>query len=250
MEKIQIQTQDLYTVGNFFNFGTNSPLVICSHGFASSKENSTYNLLTKLLSEFQISSFCYDFYGHGESSGKIEYLTTTKAIQNLQSVYRYFWDNGYRKIGLVGSSFGGFVSLLCAPDWKDLLFLALKCPVSDFLAIQLERRTQEELEKWKSNGFILYKLGENLEFKLNYSFFEDLTKDNGYTRASQIQVPTLIVHGSKDESVPLLQSQKLKNLIPNSILEIIQGADHRFSNHTDFDRMVSLILEFILKNIK
>lgn len=249
-EKINIHDGNHSITGIFSNFGTNRPLVILSHGFASSKENTTYTIMESLLKDFEISSFRYDFFGHGESEGKLEDITTTRSIQNLKGAYRHFRDRSYSKIGLVGSSFGGFISMLCAPDWKDLLFLALKCPVSDFELVQRQRRTPEELEDWKKKGFIQYKLGQDYEFKINYSFFEDLQKHNGYTRAPEIQTPTLIVHGTADESVPYVQSEKLQSMISSARLESIPGADHRFSDNQHFDRMVSMIMEFIIKNAK
>jgi len=68
-----------------------------------------------------------------------------------------------------------------------------------------------------------------------------------YKIAEGIKIPTLIVHGNKDESVPIEKSKKLTNLIKNSKLEIVKGADHNYSNPEHFEKMIKLISEFIIK---
>ena len=84
--------------------------------------------------------------------------------------------------------------------------------------------------------------------KLNYSFFEDAEKVSGFEAAKKIKVPALIVHGSQDKVVPVEQSRKTASLIPNCRLEIIEGADHKYSKPEDFERMLKLISEFVAGN--
>jgi len=83
---------------------------------------------------------------------------------------------------------------------------------------------------------------------LNYSFFEDAKNNNGYEAAKKIKIPTLIVHGDKDESVPVEQSIKTAKLIENCKLEIIKGSDHYYSKPEDFDKMIKLVVDFIVEN--
>ena len=59
-----------------------------------------------------------------------------------------------------------------------------------------------------------------------------------------IQVPTLIVHGSDDSSVPASQSEDIAPLINNSRLVIFPGADHMmpFTHPEELDEVVEAFL--------
>jgi dipeptidyl aminopeptidase/acylaminoacyl peptidase len=220
------------------------PVIILCHGFTTSKNSSTYVRLEKILNENGISTFRFDFFGHGESEGKFEDVTTSEAAADILNAIKFLKNLGYSKSGLVGSSFGGMASIIAASKTDDLFILALKSPVSDYLGKLISQKSEQEIETWRERGYIYYK--EKL--KLNYSFFEDAGKVNGHEAAEKIRIPTLIVHGDKDDSVPIEQSKKTANLIENCKLEIIEGADHYYSKPEDFEKMLDLISKFIIKN--
>ncbi len=81
--------------------------------------------------------------------------------------------------------------------------------------------------------------------QLNYPFFEDGKKNNGYKTAKKIQIPTLVVHGDKDKIVPIKQSKKTSKIIKNCKLEIIKECDHRYTKPEHLQKAVELITEFI-----
>jgi dipeptidyl aminopeptidase/acylaminoacyl peptidase len=155
---------------------------------------------------------------------------------------------GYTKIGLMGSSFGGISSIMAASKTNDLFVLALKSPVSNFEEKEIMTKTKKELEEWKRKGYKYYISGDGRKLRLNYTFAEDSKNNNGYQAARKIKIPTLIVHGDKDKSVPIEQSKKTANLIKECKLEIIKGADHEYSKPKDREKMLFLISDFLIKN--
>ena len=224
----------------------NRPLIVLCHGFTTSKDGRTYTRLEEILNRKAFSTFRFDFFGHGESDGKFEDITISEAVDDVQSAIRFVKDTGYTRIGLVGSSFGGFASLLAAVQDDDLFVLALKSPVSDYLGLLIARDHDRDIQAWKQNGFIQIETTEGKTERLNYSFFADAEKIQGYAIAERIKAPTLIVHGDRDETVPLEQSQKTAALIPDCRLAIIEGADHTYSDPQHFERMLGCISRFIL----
>ncbi|MBI2129769.1 alpha/beta fold hydrolase [Candidatus Woesearchaeota archaeon] len=224
------------------------PIIILCHGFSSSKDSKTFVELEKILNEKGISTFRFDFYGHGESEGKFEDVTISEAVDDVLNAIKFLKQKGYKKIGLMGSSFGGMASLLAASKTNDLYVLALKSPVSDYLREIIAQISKYPLNVWKKQGFIYYTNSKGNKFRLNYSFFEDAKTVSGYEAAKKIKIPTLIVHGDKDESVPIEQSIKTAKLIKNCKLEIIKGADHRYTNPEHFEKMLSLVSGFIIEN--
>lgn len=224
------------------------PIIILCHGFTTGKDGNTFTRLEKIFNEKGISSFRFDFFGHGESEGKFEEVTTSEAVDDILNAIRFLKDSGYRKVGLVGSSFGGLASMIAVSNRTDVYVLALKSPVSDYSDMSIAQQDKKQRDTWKEKGFVSFTNGNGRERRLNYSFYEDAEKIKGYESAKKIKLPALIVHGDKDEAVPVEQSKKTASLIENCRLEIIKGADHRYSNPEHFEKMLDLISQFIINN--
>lgn len=224
------------------------PIIILCHGFSTSKDGNTYIRLEKILNENGISTLRFDFFGHGESDGKLEEITTSEAVDNVQNAIQFLKESGYMKIGLMGSSFGGMASIIAASKRNDLYVLALKSPVSDYSDRSITQEDEQKIKAWKEKGFTYFTSADGKRFKLNYSFLEDAEKLDGYACAKKIKFPTLIVHGDKDEVVPIKQSKRTAQLVENCRLKIIEGADHRYSEREYFEKMLDLLSEFIIKN--
>lgn len=224
------------------------PIIILCHGFTTSKNNGTNTQLEIILNEKGISTFRFDFFGHGESEGNFAEITTSEGVDDTLRAIDYLKSLGYSKIGLFGGSFGGITGIMTASKTKDLYLLALKCPISNYKERDLFTRTKEEIEQWKSQGYKIHINGKGLKFKLNYTFFEDYDNNDGYEAAKKINIPTLIVHGDKDKNVPVEQSIKISKILPNCKLEIIEGAGHHFDEPGQFEKTLDLIVNFIVKN--
>jgi hypothetical protein len=181
----------------------NAPVVVLCHGYGSSKNTESIKLLVKKLVPAGVSIYRFDFLGCGESEGTLKDLTPKEGVDDLEQAVK----NLNKKVfALYGSSFGGYVALGYACH-NTVLALGLKAPVSDYPAvIDLVGNEKEH----KSTGFLSQ--ANNIDI---YSF------------ASNIKAPTLIVHGSKDDTVPLEHSEKLLNYLGGEKrLAIIHGATH------------------------
>jgi dipeptidyl aminopeptidase/acylaminoacyl peptidase len=228
-------------------FQKEKPIIIFCHGFSTSKEGRTYVRLEEILNNSGISTFRFDFFGHGESEGKFEEITTFEAVDDIHNAIKFLKKSGYKKIGLFGSSFGGMASILEAGKTDDLYVLALKSPVSDYLGLIHTREDEQEIKKWKEKGIIDVTGVDGETRKLNYYFYEEAEKVKAYESAQKIKVPALIVHGDEDKTVPIEQSKRTANLIENCRLEIIKGGDHTYSNSEHFEKMLDLISNFIIE---
>jgi pimeloyl-ACP methyl ester carboxylesterase len=223
-------------------------IVILVHGFSSNKNTKSWVLLKNLLDKEGITSLRIDLFAHGESEGNFEDLTTSQAVNDILSAIQYAKKDGYKKIGLVGSSFGGLASIMAASQSSDLSLLALKSPVSSYEEIWVHKKNPELITEWKNNGIREFE-DENGNYTLKYDFFDDIKNNQAHKVASNIKVPTLIVHGDSDTVVPVEQSIILSKIIPQCQLILVKSADHIYQDGHEMNQLVDSLNNFIVQNI-
>ncbi|ULA60303.1 MAG: hypothetical protein LZF60_230039 [Nitrospira sp.] len=236
---------------------TDSIAVLC-HGFLSHKNSTSNQALAEQLKNRGIATLRFDCFGHGESDGPFAKLTTSIGVAQARAALSFVMTRGFRRLALVGSSFGGLVSILAAAEWAELhnstpstipplACLALKCPVVDFSEELRLELGEDGLQEWRRTNTIPDLHGGPSRLPLDFAFYEDCLHRIAYEPARSITSPTLIVQGDHDEYVPLHQSQRLYgSLAGPKHLEILPGADHRFTNPADFQRMLTLLTDWIV----
>lgn len=229
-------------------------LVVLCHGFLSNKHSTTNKVLTAKLVEQGIATFRFDFFGQGESEGPFERITVGIALGQALAALDLVVSQGYRRIGLIGSSFGGLVAVLAAAQFRaagaTLACLGLKCPVPDFEEMLRLEFGPEGIAEWKRTGTIPDVTGGRDRVKLHFGFFEDCAGHKGYDAAQSITVPTLIVQGDQDEYVPLHQSRRLLEAFQGEKrLQILPGADHGFTKGEDFRTMTTLLVDWMTSHL-
>ncbi len=230
--------------------GPTTGLALLCHGFLSGKNSTTNRTLTRLLNSHGIATFCFDFFGQGDSQGPFEDLTTSLAVEQATAALNLMTAKGFSRIGLVGSSFGGLVAILTAAQRRDIACLALKCPVVDFAEELRITFGLEELARWQATNTIPNIMGGSDRVRLRYGFYEDCLKQIAYEPAKQITAPTLIVQGEQDECVPLHQSRRLYDRLGGvKRLDLLPDADHQFTRREDFHQMTTSISDWLVSHL-
>ena len=228
-----------------------SSLAILCHGFLSNKNSTTNRRLSELLLPHGISTLRFDWQGMGESGGRFEDLTVTACSRQLNHIIDFIVSEGYHELGLIGSSFGGLVSIIVGATHPELKAIGLKCPVPDFpemLALEFGR---EAMQTWKHTNHIPNIIGGTEPIPLKFAFYEDCCHFNAYEQAHAIQIPTIIVHGDHDELVPRQQIDRLKQtLAGEKQLHLLKGANHHFARPEDFRTMTALLADWMTKHLK
>jgi pimeloyl-ACP methyl ester carboxylesterase len=224
-------------------------IVLLIHGFMSAKNSETNMALTKNLVKRGVAAIRLDLFGHGESDGPFPQLTLSKCLHQVDGVMDWVRKKGYRRISVVGSSFGGLIGIHTASKNHDLVRLGLRCPVSNYPSIWQDRLSKEGMTRWKDEGVLSF-VTEDGKARLEYGYYEDLLRHDTYTAAAQIKTPTLIVHGDADFDVPVDQSYRLFDTLRlanhQKQLVVAPGADHGFSKQEDFDKMIQAIDAWIM----
>lgn len=208
----------------------NFPWVIASHGLLSSKNSEKYVALGERLTWQGMALLRFDFRGIGESEGRIEDDTVSRRIVDLGSAIDFIKsrsDLGTR-IGLLGSSLGGYISLIKASLEKEVRSVVVWA-------------TPYHLDDLKSNegteGYLLP--GE--------AFFRDLSKHRLLPLLSKVS-SCMVIHGEKDELVPVDQAWEIfHGLSEPKEIHTIEEADHRFTEATHRQRAMDLTVDWFKK---
>jgi len=228
-----------------------SSIVVMSHGFTSSKDSRIYAELQEMLNKAGMGTLRYDYYGHGESDGNFEDITLQKAFASIDAAVAMVKRKGDYRIGLLGASFGGLLSILKASlDPDKVNALALKSPVTDLVEFWKNRVGESGIEKWKGEGVLHYDdLGE--KYDLKYGFWEAM---QGYHdkvpkfAEMKIKCPSLVVHGDADVVVPIGPSRKFAELI-GAKFHVVEGADHAYSNKEHYEECKRVMVDFLAENL-
>jgi pimeloyl-ACP methyl ester carboxylesterase len=212
--------------------------IISCHGLLATKDSPKYIFLAEELYRRGLSSIRFDFRGCGESDGRIENSHVTNRLRDLGAVIAYVTGKlGFDKVGLFGSSMGGFISILKATSSskvKALVTLSAPYSMAEILDLHFSYSEMFELDN----------------VVLGSSFTEDLKAHGNLTPEliSKIHSPTLIFHGNLDGIVPIGHAHRLYTDLKNEKrIEIIQGGDHVFSNPIQLNWIIQTSVEWFQK---
>jgi fermentation-respiration switch protein FrsA (DUF1100 family) len=201
----------------------NPPCVIASHGLLSSKDSEKYIVLGERMSGEGMAMLRFDFRGIGESEGSEEDNTISKKIDDLSAAIHFIqtYPGLGNRIGLIGSSLGGFLSLIEASGNKEI-----RAVVTWATPLHLD-----DLGTKKQEG--------NHPLPPE-AFFEDLPKHRLVPLLHKVS-NCLAIHGEEDDLVPLDQALGIfYNLGVPKELHVIGGADHRLTDPAHRQRAIEL----------
>lgn len=220
------------------------PIVIFSHGYNGSGDD--FAEYAAYLTERGVAAFCYDFCGgsvRSRSSMKTTEMTIFTEKEDLCAVVTAIRQEpriDADKVFLFGGSQGGLVSALTADELEDqvrgliLLFPAL-CIADDW-----NKRFPEASEIPEKVNFWGMELGR--------VFFESIQGFATFEHVGHYAKSVLVMHGDRDEVVPVEYSERISRQYPQARLEIFEGEGHGFSEMGSM-RAAQLTAEFVEENV-
>lgn len=225
----------------------NIPLIIFAHGFKGYKDWGHFPLIARKLAEsgFAILKFNFSHNG-GTLDEPVDFPDLEAFSQNnyfkeqqdlgliidwvfkAQKLPNANWNRN--KVYLIGHSRGGSMVTLKAAHDKKVKKVVSWAAVSNLFD---RLPSQEEIQKWKEKGVrYIANTRTNQQMPMRFQFVESLYKFenelNIEAACKQLTIPHLIIHGSKDEAVPLQMAHNLKKWNPQAKLKVIDGAGHTF----------------------
>lgn len=218
--------------------------ILLLHGFTGIRDEwGRFNKLAENLSNEGFANLRIDMRGSGESEGKFRDTTVYTEKDDALAAIDYLTKQGYEKIGLVGLSLGGLVSLLTILE-IEISAMCLWAPAIYYKAERHLRGKEKELDE---RGYIItFSVMSGEPFEVDKKFFETLNEINTDGVLGKVKCPTLIIHGERDENVPIEGSKRaIKLMNCKKELKIIPDEDHDF--YKQIDEVINLTVEWFKK---
>lgn len=201
------------------------PAIIYSHGLGGSLESG--ESYAEYFAKKGVVVYAFDFCGGSEdsrSTGKTTDMSVMTEVSDLELVLKKVRGLSFvdkKKVTLLGSSQGGMVSAITAArHTKQVNGLILMYPA--FVA------HDEVHEMFKSLSDVPETYGFKGWITLGKKYAEDIWDYDVYSEIGKYKKKVLLLHGDKDDIVPVSYSDRAAKTYPKVTYKIIKGAGHGF----------------------
>lgn len=221
--------------------------ILLIHGFAGG--NYDYNSLgndLELYNSFDV--FTFTLPGHERMI--IDKVTRKDWIKKAEDEIEKIINANYKEVYVIGHSMGGVIASHLASKYKEVKKLVLAAPAFHYLAFKGDKVDVIESIKKLPNLFKNYAPEEVLSriFKIPaptikefMKLVEEHTKD-----IKDITCPTLILHGDKDDIVPVDSVQYVYDNIKSKSVTLIElhSLTHDLFMNDRYDEVRDIIVKF------
>jgi len=191
-----------------------APGFIYLHGFASSPGSAKAKVFGERFAAISRELLVPDL-----AAGDFTHLSITRQVAVVEALIE---KRPERRFGLIGSSMGGYLAALVGERRPEVEALYLMAPGFNFL-----RRWREKMG-WREKAGMpatirVFHYGANEEVTLSTGLFSDA--ENWERLPLMRPVPTRIVHGRHDDTVPVTESREYARARPWVGLQELD-ADH------------------------
>ena len=214
------------------------PYVVFLHGFMSDLEGQKPRKILKFCNSKKIGFLAMEYSGHGKSSGKFTKGNISKWTNEVRTVIKRVVKKN--KFILVGSSMGSWISLNQFKFFNNQIlgFLGIGS-APEFLENLMWKKFNNKMKnEIKKNGIYNLKNG-NYEYPITYQLIKDGRKNKILNKKIKNKIYVTMIHGKKDEVVPVSYSKKVLKVFKNANkkLVIIKNGDHSLSSKRNLSKI-------------
>ncbi|AOY58868.1 MULTISPECIES: alpha/beta hydrolase [Desulfococcus] len=222
-----------------------SPAVECvifGHCFTCSRHTTVLRETARKLTDRGIAALRFDFSGNGQSEGDFINTAYTRHIGEMTPARRFLAARGLSRFGLAGHSMGAAIAVLAALRMTDVVGVSAFSGRLGGLDPEA-MFTHDQLSRLRETGRVTFQ-SRGRELALSNAFFEDASGYDILEAVSALSAPLLIIHGDKDEIIPVWHAEAAKERNPRATLEIVHGADHMFSDAALREKVADLAADW------
>ena len=213
------------------NIHKDAPFIVFLHGFMSDLEGKKPNAFLKFAKKNRLSFLALEYSGHGKSSGKFINGNITKWSNETSILIKKFVKKN--DFIIIGSSMGAWLSLKQFQKFKKQIkgFLGIGSAPEFLENLMWKKFTKKMKSETIQKGIIQLKHG-NYEYPISMQLIKDGRKNKVLNKRIDTKMNVTMVHGQKDEVVPVSYSRKVLKIFQKAKkkLVIIKDGDHSLSS--------------------
>ena len=219
--------------------GYSGPTLIWCGGLKSDMEGGKATHLHDWAIEEGRSYIRFDYYGHGVSSGQFRDGTISRWAADVVQVID---ELAKGDVILVGSSMGGWASLLAALQRPERVkALLLIAPAPDFTQkLTWAEWSEEQRETLQRDGIVYVPSDYDEPYEYSRALMEDGKAKQILDAPINFDGPVRILQGAADPVVPWEYSRQILDVITSKDVDytLVKNGDHSLSSPRDLDRLV------------
>ena len=213
------------------NIQKNRPYIIFLHGFMSDLNSKKTKSFFKFAKKKGFGFLALEYSGHGKSSGKFTNGNISKwSKETTLLINKIVKKNDFI---LIGSSMGAWISLNQFKIFKNQIkgFLGIGAAPEFLDNLMWKKFTKKMKKDITTNRIIILKQG-TYEYPITFQLIKDGRNNKILNKRIYEELNVTMVHGEKDESVPLAYSKKVLKIFKNAKrkLVIVKNGDHSLSS--------------------
>ena len=209
----------------------NSDYIVFLHGFMSDLEGKKPKSFLNFAKKNNLGFLAFEYSGHGKSSGKFTKGNISKWTKETNLLIKKIVKKN--KIILIGSSMGAWISLNQFKFFQGQIkgFLGIGS-APEFLENLMWKKFSKKMKSELIQKKILHLKHGNYTYPITLQLLKDGRKNKVFNKKITSKIKVTMVHGQKDEVVPVSYSRKILKMFTNAKkkLVIVKNGDHSLSS--------------------
>ena len=210
----------------------NCDYIVFLHGFMSDLDGKKPRSFLKFAKKNKLGFLALEYSGHGKSSGKFTKGNISKWTKETSILIKKIVKTN--KIIFIGSSMGAWIALNQFKIFKKQIkgFLGIGSAPEFLENLMWNKFSKKMKAETIKNGIYNLKHGDYI-YPITHQLIRDGRKNKILNKKINYKTNVTMVHGQKDEVVPISYSKKVLKIFQNSKkkLVIVKNGDHSLSSH-------------------
>ncbi len=209
----------------------NRNYIVFLHGFMSDLDGKKPKSFLNFAKKNKFGFLALEYSGHGKSSGKFTNGNISKWTKETSILIKKIVKTN--QIIFIGSSMGAWISLNQFKIFKKQIkgFLGIGSAPEFLENLMWNKFSKKMKAETIKNGIYNLKHGEYI-YPITHQLIKDGRKNKVLNKKINYKINITMVHGQKDEVVPISYSKKVLKIFQNSKkkLVVVKNGDHSLSS--------------------